>query len=142
MATPKYTAPSFRSMGISPTEQAEWAALGCTNLEIITNLRLMGYTPDLLIHRVPAHVRATFQFDLKYSKKWSSCDASGFASALKQIRKEDGERVLTADDRADILMKTYMGPNGEEDGDETEATYQPEDRFYPEAKYALPPVRA
>jgi hypothetical protein len=39
-------------------------------------------------------------------------------------------------------MKTYMGPNGEEDGDETEATYQPEDRFYPEAKYALPPVRA
>ena len=140
----RYTPATFRSMGISPTEQAEWAALGCTNLRIITQLRLMGITPDVILTRFHPYSRELCLQDLKKSAMFNSISVEYFETAIVAVRRADGENVKTAYEAASTVMAAVYGPNGEDgveaDEDEVEVEAEPmNDRYYSTRK--LPAAR-
>ena len=140
----RYTPATFRSMGISATEQAEWAALGCTNLRIITQLRLMGVTPEVILTRFHLYSRALCLEDLKKSAMFNSVSLEYFEAAIVAVRRTDGENVKTAYEAASTVMTALYGPNGEDgveaDEDEVEVEAEPmNDRYYSTRK--LPAAR-
>lgn len=135
----RYTPATFRSMGISATEQAEWSAIGCTNLEIITNLRLMGLTPSLICDRTSPAVRANLIKEIQ-RQSWGMVNAEYFEDTVARIRREDGDRkAVSPSEHGNALLAAIYGADGEQGGDEVEVLdAQEEDRYYSEAKYALP----
>ena len=142
----RYTPATFRSMGISPTEQAEWAALGCTNLDIITNLRLMGFTPSLICDRTSPIVRANLIKELQ-RQSWEMVTAEYFEDTIARIRREDGDRkAVSPSEQGHALMAAVYGPNGEDgveaDEDEVEVEAEPmNDRYYSTSSRRLPAAR-
>jgi hypothetical protein len=140
----RYTPATFRSMGISATEQAEWAALGCTNLRIITQLRLMGVTPEVILTRFHPHSRDLALQEFKWAAMVGSVNYDTFETAIVAVRRADGENVKTAYEAASTVMTAIYGPNGEDgveaDEDEVEVeVHSKSDRYYSTRK--LPAAR-
>lgn len=132
----KYTAPTFRRMGIGPDEQAEWAALGCTNVHTITLLRLAGVTPDLIVTRFPQNLRASLLSTFKHGSTVDDIELSNVDDTMARVRREDGEhRVVSQSEQADALLRQVYGHEVEQEewyGDESPAR----------AVLALPVARA
>jgi hypothetical protein len=139
----KYTAPTFRRMGIGPDEQAEWAALGCTNVHTITMLRLAGVTPDLIMTRFRPELRASLLLHFKHNWTLSNCPRQNVDDAMAAIRRADGEhRVVSQSEQADALLRQVYGHEVEQEewyGDEAPTRTA---RALPAAARALPVARA